>query len=335
MTASIIAFSRIMLSSAVLICSLLFCMPAWAVGEPLKKATLIPLWSPQAQFAGYYTALDKGIYRKHGIDLTIITGGPERNASSYLSSGKADFAVLWLTTAVKKRISGVKLVNLAQIVQHSSMMLISRKSDGIKTPQNLNNKKVSLWGGDFSIPPHAFFKKYGLKVREIQQSYSVNLFLRGGIQAASAMWYNEYHTIINSGLNPDELTTFHFKEHGLDLPEDGLYTLESTLKRDPAMAEAFRKASLEGWEYAFAHPDEALDIVIRHMQQARVPTSRMHQKWMLERMRDLIMPPSGQRLSGQLDKSSYESAGRILHQLGIIRSMPEFSAFTGRRHAGQ
>ena len=108
-----------------------------------------------------------------------------------------------------------------------------------------------------------FFKKYNLQVKVIPQSFSVNLFLRDGVDVASAMWYNEYHTIINSGLNPDELTPFFFHEHGLNFPEDGIYTLEKTFKKDPALSCAFVKASIEGWLYAFSHPEEALDIVLR------------------------------------------------------------------------
>ena len=124
-----------------------------AAERTLKKATFIPLWSPQAQFAGYYTALDKGIYRRHGIDLTIISGGPNYPSSEYLRNGKADFAVIWLTTAIQERASGVKLLNIAQIVQKSSMMLIAKKSSGITTPAEMNGKKVGLWGGAFAVPP--------------------------------------------------------------------------------------------------------------------------------------------------------------------------------------
>jgi len=69
---------------------------------------------------------------------------------------------------------------------------------------------------------------------------------------ASATWYNEYHTLINSGLDPDELTPFFFHEHGLNFPEDGIYTLEETLKRDPSLSCDFVKASIEGWVYAFS-----------------------------------------------------------------------------------
>jgi NitT/TauT family transport system substrate-binding protein len=324
---------RILALAALLLFVVVTVTPSNAAERTLKKATFIPLWSPQAQFAGYYTALDKGIYRKHGIDLTIINGGPNYSTSEYLRNGKADFAVLWLTTAIQERASGVKLVNLAQIVKNSSMMLVARKSSGIRIPEDMNGKKVGLWGGAFAIPPHAFFKKYGLRVREVPQSYTVNLFLRGGIDMASAMWYNEYHTIINAGLDPDELKVFFLKDLGLNLPEDGLYALEKTVNNDPALAEEFAQASIEGWNYAFTHPDEALDIIIRQMRAAKIPANRMHQKWMLERMRDLIMEPGDRGVTGLLQQSDYAATGRILLQDGIIRAVPDFSSFVRRADA--
>ncbi len=302
---------------------------AAGTGAALKKATFIPLWSPQAQFAGYYTALDKGIYRRHGIDLTIIPGGPNRHTDRYLAEGKADFALLWLTTAIRDRAAGVGLVNIGQIVQKSSMMLVARKPGGIRTPADMNGRKVGLWGGPFAIPPRAFFKKYHLRVRVIPQSYTVNLFLRGGIDVASAMWYNEYHTILNAGLNPDELTVFHLRDHVQNLPEDGLYTLEKTWRKDPSLVEAFRRASLEGWSYAFDHPEEALDIIIRYMRAAKIPANRMHQKWMLERMRDLITP-ADRATAGRLSRDDYLATARILMGDGVIREIPGFGAFTGR-----
>jgi len=308
---------------------------AAAAERTLKKATFIPLWSPQAQFAGYYTALDKGMYRKHGIDLTIINGGPNYSTAEFLRNGKADFAVLWLTTALQEHASGVKLVNIAQIVQESSLMLVTRKSSGIRTPADLNGKKVGLWGGDFAIPARAFFDKFHLRVREVPQSYTVNLFLRGGIDAASAMWYNEYHTILNAGIDPDELKVFFLKDEGLNLPEDGLYALEKTVENDPDLAAEFVNASLEGWEYAFAHPDEALDIIIKYMREAKIPANRMHQKWMLSRMRDLIIPREDAGGYGRLGESDYTATGKILHEAGMIRAIPDFRDFARRPHAGR
>ncbi len=307
--------------------------PVSAAGPVLKKATLMPLWTPQAQFAGYYVALDKGIYARHGIELEILDAGPGHDPVHALKDGSADFAVLWLTTALQQRSAGTKLVNIAQLIQRSSMMLISRKSSGIRTVFDMNGKKVGLWGGDLSIPPRALFIKNGIKVRELPQNNTVNLFLRGGIDVTSAMWYNEYHTIINSGLDPEELNVFALNELGMNFPEDGIYTMESTIDNDPDLAGAFVRASLEGWLYAFAHPEEALDIVIRRMREAKMPANRIHQKWMLNRMRDLIMP--GKVAPGILKDKDYEAVCSSMLKAGLIRSCPDYTAFFWRSDAGE
>ena len=296
----------------------------------LKKASLMPLWSPQAQFAGYYVALEKGIYARHGIDLTILEGGPGHSSAQALQDGTADFAVLWLTTALQQNDSGHRLVNLAQIIQESSMMLVARKSRGITTPAAMQGKKVGLWGGDLALPAEAFFTKYRLQVNRIPQSYTVNLFLRGGVDVASVMWYNEYHTILNSGINPEELDLFFLNEHGIAFPEDGLYTLKETYRQDPALADAFARASLEGWRYAFDHPEEAVDIVLRSMREAKVPANRAHQTWMLERMHDLIVPEKNDEEMGRLSPSDYAAVTDALRDMDHITTVIGYDDFIGR-----
>jgi NitT/TauT family transport system substrate-binding protein len=304
-------------------------------GTSLKKVTLMPLWSPQAQFAGYYVARDKGMYARRGIDLKILKAGAGQSPAQTLKDGGADFALLWLTTALQQRSAGVKLVNAAQMVQKSSMMLISKKSSGIKTVPDMNGKKVGLWGGDLSIPPHLLFAKHGVKVRKIQQSGTVNLFLRGGIDVTSAMWYNEYHTILNSGVDLEELNVLSLNEQGIIFPEDGVYTLEKSFKKDPDLAKAFVAASLEGWRYAFDHPDEALDIVIKYMREAELPANRIHQKWMLARMQDLMVSGNVQGATGVLKEQVYQAVGNSLRKAALIRDYPEYSTFTGGANAGK
>ena len=300
---------------------------ATAREKVLKKASLIPQWVPQAQFAGYYVAKERGIYEKHGIDLTIIPGGPQRQPSDLLKNRKADFATLWLSSGIQMRAEGANVVNIAQMMQRSALMLVAKKSSGIKTPRDMNGKKVGLWGPIFQIQPRAFFKKYNLKVKVVRQSYTVNLFLRDGVDVASAMWYNEYHTILNSGLNPDELVTFFFHDHGLNFPEDSIYTLQGTFNRDPQLCKAFVMASIEGWRYAFAHPEKALDIVMENLKMEHIPARRVHQKWMLERMKDLILPPDSRVPMGSLQNEDYQRVAKTLKENGLIKKVPDFTSF--------
>jgi NitT/TauT family transport system substrate-binding protein len=294
-------------------------------GEDLKKVTIVPQWQPQAQFAGYYVAKEKGIYKKYGLDVTILRGGPEYPSLELLADGKADFATLFLTTGIQQRARGVNIVNIGQIVQHSGFMLVAKKSSGILKPEDLQGKTVSIWS-DFSLQPMAFFRKYGLDVKIVPQTATMNLFLRGGTDAASAMWYNEYHLLLNSGIDEDELTTFFFKKYDLDFPEDGIYCLKETYERDRKLCCNFVKASLEGWRYAFEYPNEALDIVMKYVKEAHVGTNRIHQKWMLERMNDIIVPGNNVPM-GSLSEEDYHAVARELKLSDCIKQIPDFDGF--------
>jgi len=300
---------------------------AWANPGAIKKATFMTAWVPQAQFAGYYVAAEKGIYRRYGIDLTVIPGGPGRSTVDYLKSGKTDFSCIWLSTALQQRSTGFELVNIGQIVQKSALMLVAKKARGIRTVGDVQQKRVGLWGGDYSIQPLALFKKSNLRVQVVPQSLSLDLFLRDGVDVASAMWYNEYHTIINSGIDPDELTTFFFQDYGLNFPEDGIYARAASFRADPELACNFVRASVEGWLYAFSHPEEAVDIVINRMNAALLPANRSHQRWMLARFKDLVVPADAKTIPGKLQRSDFDAVATALKAEGFIGAVPDFNDF--------
>ena len=289
--------------------------------------SFLPQWQPQAQFAGYYVAYEKGFYRERGLEVKILRGGSERPPSELLAQGRVDFTTMQLTAGIVRRARGLKLVNVCQLSQRSALMLVARKSSGISEPQDINGKKVGLWGEDFQGQVQAFFRKYGLKVQTVPQGTTLNLFLRGGVEVASAMWYNEYHLLLNAGLNPEELTTFFLADLGFNFPEDGIYCLERTYQEKPQECRQFVQGSIAGWQYAFAHPEEALDIVMKYVDAAHVPTDRVHQKWMLERMRDLILPGGGEIPLGTLAREDYLRVAETLKNEGIIQEIPDFSQF--------
>lgn len=298
--------------------------PAGVAAAPtLKAATLMPLWTPQAQFAGYYVAQAKGLYARQGIDLRLLPAGPGQSPATALQEGRADFAILWLTTAITHRANGLPLRHLAQISQKSSLLLISRKASGIRSIADMAGRRVGLWPGDVAIPARTLFASRGIQVREVPQGQTLNLFLRGGLDVASATWYNEYHTLHSSGLDPEELNVVFLSEQGLNFPEDGLYALESTVQRDPALVRGFIEASLEGWRLAFAHPEETLDLVLRITREARQPANRMHQRWMLDRMRDLMQPATPGGRPGELREADYAAVAQAMVRLQFIPRAPD------------
>jgi NitT/TauT family transport system substrate-binding protein len=301
--------------------------PALAVEPGQKNLTFLPHWLPQAQFAGFYTAIHKGFYRNHGIDLNLIQGGPTRSVATYLREAKTDMATFWLSSALQLADEGVEVVNVGQIIQRSALILVTKRTSGIRSPEDMNGNKVGLWPADFQIQPKAFFDKFHLDVHIVTTQSPLNLFLRDGVQVASLMWYNEYHTLLNSGLDPEEMKLFFFDAFDLNFPEDGIYLRKETFEKDPETACAFTLASLEGWRYAFGHPDEAIDIILSVMASAHVPANRVHQRWMLERMRDLMGADSKEIPIGILQHADYERVAKILIENGLIHSVPAYADF--------
>jgi NitT/TauT family transport system substrate-binding protein len=317
---------------AAIICFFLLAIAQVGSADPAdnrQPVSFVPQWIPQAQFAGYYVALEKGFFQKFGLEVNILRGGPERPSAEWLKKGAVDFGTMFLTTAIVERARGTRLVNIGQIISRSSQVLIAKKSSGIKTWRDMNGKKAGLWGAELSIMPMAVFRKYGLGVTVITQSLTVNLFLRGGVDLVSAMLYNEYHAILAAGVEPEELAVFRLSDVGFNLPEDGIYCLESKFKKDPQTCCRFVQASLEGWRYAFDHPEEALDIVMKYVEEAKTATNRQHQKWMLEHMRELIDLPAPGEKRTQLSESDYMAVAGELRANGLIDDIPSFSDFHG------
>ena len=107
--------------------------------------TLQLKWVTQAQFAGYYVALEKGFYEAEDLNVTIKAGGPDIAPTQILAGGGADVVIDWMPSALAAREKGLPLVNIAQPYKSSGMMLTCRKDSGITTPADFPGKTLGVW----------------------------------------------------------------------------------------------------------------------------------------------------------------------------------------------
>lgn len=294
---------------------MLFCIiPVQSQNE---KLVFSPHWIPQAQFAGFYVALNQGFYKDAGLDVQIIHTSADVSSLNLLKAGKADVVSSFLMDAVRLRVNGLPLVNIAQLSQHSALLLVAKKSSGICSPKDLQGKKLGIWSSGFDDIPFAFLREKQIDMEVVRIHSTINLFLMGGIDVMTVMNYNEYDQIINSGINEDELNTFYFADYGFDIPEDGLYCLESTYANKKESLKKFAKATLKGWEYAGNNKEYAIDLVVAEMKKAHLPNNKAHQRWMLDRVLELITPGNKKIERGQLLRADF------LYALDIINMSSE------------
>lgn len=293
----------------------------------LPKLTFTPHWLPQAQFAGYYVAKEKGFYENKGIDVTIKHPSASVMATEKLMNEEADIISLFLITAIAAKENGADLVNIGQLSQHSALLFVSKKEKGVKEIENLEGRKIGIWESGFDEIPKAMINRYELNVDWVPILSSVNLFLIGGIDAMTVMWYNEYDQIINSGVNADELCTIFFKDHGFDIPEDGIYCLNKTFLQRKGDLKKFVEATIEGWEYARDNKEETLEIVLDIMRKEYAPTNKAHQSWMLDRMLELVEPGEKTVEKGRLSLTDFEAAKKCLIDYGQPIEHVTFDSF--------
>ena len=241
-------------------------------GDAREKLVLQLKWLPQAQFAGYYVAQAKGLYRRQGLMVTIRPGGPTLAPARALASGEADVAVDWLASALAAREKGTPLVNIAQIFQRSGYQLTCRRDSGVRAPSDLKGETLGVWFGGNQFPFLAWMAKLGLRttgpqadVKVLHQGTGVDLLIDKKAACISTMSYNEYWQVIDRGMRPEELVLFRYQDEGVATLEDGLYALGTRLENGAFRARLarFLRASIMGWRYAVRHQREAVAIVLK------------------------------------------------------------------------
>ncbi|MCB2185275.1 MAG: ABC transporter substrate-binding protein [Deltaproteobacteria bacterium] len=289
-----------------------------APAAALDRVVLRLLWRHQAQFAGIYLAQDAGIYRQYGLEVEVKPSGPGISPLGELQEGKCDFALTWLTDALTTCDSGGKVVNLAQLLQRSAMLLVAHADEDITRISELAGRRVSLWDAHISLAAKGLFRKANIQIKEIRQGAGMALFLDRAVSAASAMRYNELHQLYQSGLDLDDVVIFDLAELGFNFPEDGLYTTEDNWSKRPELCRRFTQATLDGWRLSFDRPDEALAAVMKRVDQARLASNAPHQRWMLRTMQELMTSGVSREELGRLTPETVRRVEMALRQQGLI-----------------
>ena len=297
-----------------------------ATGAWAEDVTLQLKWVTQAQFAGYFVAKDKGFYEEEGLNVTILPGGPDVAPTQVIAGGGADVVVDWMPSALAAREKGLPLVNIAQPFKSSGMMLTCLKESGVASPADFKGKTLGVWFGGNEYPFLNWMNKLGLKtdgtdVTVLKQGFNVDPLLQKQAACISTMTYNEYWQVIDAGVKPEDLVTFKYEDEGVATLEDGLYVLEEKLK-DAAFEDKmvkFVRASMKGWKYAEANPDEAAMIVLENDETGA--QTETHQKRMMGEIAKLTAGSNG-----ALDEADFKRTVGALMSGGsdpVITKAPE------------
>jgi NitT/TauT family transport system substrate-binding protein len=312
-----------------LIVAVFLVFPLLLLGQQPAKVRFMPHWLHQAQFAGYYMASEKGFYSDHGLEVEILDGGPAYPVKKVFVEELAEFCTMFLSRAIELNDEGIPIVNICQTSQKSALVFVAKKTSGIRNIEDFNGKRIGFWRSDFQELPRAFLSKYDIECDIVPITSTINLFLSGGVDVMGVMWFNEYYQLYDAGIDFDELNSFFFYEYGLNFPEDGIYTSASFWDKKPDVCRKFAEATLQGWRYAFAHKEEAIEVVLRYQRTRNIPANKAHQRWMLNIMEKVIVPDNPDHF-GHLDKTDFKNTEDVLIKSNSINKPLIYEDFNKR-----
>ena len=261
------------------LCALLLLFAAILPLRAQERMVFTPQWTPQAQFAGYYVALEKGFYKEAGIDVEIVHPTSTYSAMTRIRKGESQATTLQLCQAMEIVSEGIPLVNILQTSMNNAMVIVSRRG---KNPLEQKGARVGIWSVGFGQLAICMSMKDHLDYEWIRFASNLNLFVAGAIDATLAMSYNEYYQLLQTGLPLSEENVYRFCDHGYNVQEDGVYMTREYYEKHRDQARRFAEASRRGWEWAAEHPEETLEMVMGYVKKHHVATNRVLQKLMLD-----------------------------------------------------
>lgn len=281
-----------------------------------ERFIFTPQWTAQAQFAGFYVAYEKGFYKDAGVDVEIVHPTVTQSAMNRVRKNESHATTLQLCQAMEIMDNGIPLVNILQTSMNNGLVIVSRRD---KDPLTQKGARVGIWSIGFGQMAICMSQKENLNYDWVPFANNVNLFVAGAVDATLAMSYNEYYQLLQTGMDLTEDNMYRFCDHGYNVQEDGVYMTREYYEAHKEQAQKFAEASRRGWEWAAAHQDEALEIVMKYVRENHIATNRVLQKLMLAEVLRLQVDRESGKREFRLRPDMVKLASRLMVECNLLK----------------
>jgi NitT/TauT family transport system substrate-binding protein len=227
------------------------------------KVSIIMSWTAEAEHGGFYQALATGLYKKHGLDVTIRQGGPQLNTGQMLAAGAVDFRVGSNSGGTLNFVeSGAPAMAVAAIFQKDPTVLIAHPDVGINSLADMKGKPISISRQSVDSWWRFLQAKYGFTDAQMRPyTFQIAPFLVDKTLVQQGYLTSEPFAIENEG---------HFKPKVFLLADAAdwksyatlIETTTTMVSEHPDLVQRMVDASIEGWySYLYGDPKPANGLI--------------------------------------------------------------------------
>ena len=245
-------FLKPLTSAAMLACGLS------GLGHAEEKFVYMTNWYAQAEHGGFYQAVATGLYKKHGLDVSIKMGGPQVNITQMMAAGQAD-CVMGSSDLqmVQMREGGVPVTTVAAVFQKDPQVLIAHED--VKRFEDLKGKTILIAASAQRGYWPWLKAKYGFTDSQTRPyTFNIQPFLVDKNSAQQGYLTSEPFAIQKAGVKAN---TLMFSDQGFPAYATTISCMDKTVKERSKAVQAFVTASMEGWKSYLADPAPANALI--------------------------------------------------------------------------
>jgi NitT/TauT family transport system substrate-binding protein len=242
-------------AARLLICAL--ALGVAGIAHAQDKLVVLTTWFAQAEHGGVYQAAVTGIYKKHGLDVTVKSGGPQVNGIQLLLAGQADFIMNYDFAVLQGVERGLPLVTVAAPFQFDLQGVLAHED--VKSLGGLKDKTILVAGTGTTYWWPWLKAKYGYTDAQMRP-YTFNLqpFFADPNIAQQAFASSEPYQAAQKGVKANFLL---LADDGYPPYTQAMTTTQKTVAEKPEMVARFVKATIEGWKSFMENPAPALEEI--------------------------------------------------------------------------
>jgi NitT/TauT family transport system substrate-binding protein len=243
-----------------------FAFGAAPLAQAQDKVSLRLNWYLGGLHVPFYYGKDKGYYAAEGIDLTINEGRGSGNTVQVVAAGSDTFGLADSSSVIVTASKGADVKSVMSLLNTTGFSVVSLAEAGIKTPKDLEGKKVAVTPGDplgqllqaVCKANNVDCTKIGMV--QVDPAAKVVTVLEKKADALLGGADDQYFLIKYKGGNP---AAMRYADWGANIVGMTILTSGDTIKKNPDLVRRFVRATVKSWEEAKKNPGAAVDAAMK------------------------------------------------------------------------
>jgi len=285
-------------------------------------------WIFNAQFAGFYQAIEQGYYAEAGLEVELRGGvTTEKTVPVTINEPKISFGSTESNVLLGDAAAGAPVRAIGTMFQDSPMGWMYLADGPVQSFADLATERVGIHADGVRVIA-LLLEEAGVDTSELETfkaSYDPQQILDGEADALQCYYIDEF--VLFEQMVGDRAKVFLARDHGYKAYSQVMFTHVDTIEAHPEVVRKFLAATKKGWQYAFDHPEETVDLIISKY---NPEIDRDYQIGSLAKIEELMVPEPG-ALFRPMDPAVWEAGHSKLLDSGLLEASVDIATLLDQR----